>query len=337
MLDISILTASDEPLWQAYVDSHPDATFYHTLAWRDILYNEYRFEPVYLMAKDNERVVGVFPLFLVKNLRGRRLVSLPFSIYGGPVGDAGEVVSALIEKSVEIVRDGAASSLEIRPHKAIGDDVGLVSSEYGIGTTVDLSVGVDELWKGLTDRNDINRAVREGLEFKLSDGEGFEDFYGLHLMTRKRLGLPTPSIRYYRSFFEKMPGLVKLGLVEKEGIPVAGGVFFAYKNDILYALGASDHRYLRCRPNDLLLWEMAKWGGENGFKVFDLGPTPFSDKGLLHFKEKWGGRTIPVNKHIFPSYNEGRKTVNKMASSLFEVLPVNLARHVGHHVIRVMG
>ena len=92
--DVSILTHSDEPVWQAYVNSHPDATIYHTLEWRDIIYNEYKFEPVYLMAKAEGTVVGVLPMFLINNLRGRRFVSLPFSIYGGPLGDTGPVTSA---------------------------------------------------------------------------------------------------------------------------------------------------------------------------------------------------------------------------------------------------
>lgn len=51
-VDVSILTLSDEPAWQVYVNSHPDAKIYHTLEWRDILYDEYRFEPVYLIARE---------------------------------------------------------------------------------------------------------------------------------------------------------------------------------------------------------------------------------------------------------------------------------------------
>lgn len=338
MIEIFNLIASDEPAWQANVGSHPDATIYHTLAWRDILYNEYKFEPAYLIAKEGSRVVGILPMFLVNNLRGRRLVSLPFSIYGGPLGETKAVVSLLLNKAIEMVKEEKAGSLEVKPYSQMDIDLPeLAYWDCGISTTVDLTVGEGKLWEGLTDKNDVNRAIKEGLTFSLSDGEGIEGFYRLQLMTRKRIGLPTPSLRYYKSFFEKMPGLVKLGLVEKENVPIAGGVFFVYKNDILYALGASDHRYLSSKPNDLLIWEMVKWGSENGFKVFDLGPTPLSNKGLTHFKAKWGGRTTPVNEHVFPCRNEEHKKVNKMASSLFEVLPVNLARHVGHHVIRVMG
>lgn len=335
MKRVSILTPSDEPAWQAYVNSHQHATIYHTLEWRDILYNEYRFEPIYLIAKEGEAMVGALPMFLIKNLRGKRLVSLPFSIYGGQIGDRVEVVSALIEKSVEIVRNSTASSLEIRPYKPINVDIpALVSSEWGVGTIIDLSIGIEGLWKRLTNRRNIHRAVREGLKFSVSDGEGIEKFYMLQLMTRKRLGLPTPTLRYYKSFFEKMPGMVKLALVEKENTPVAGGFFFIHKGNVLYVLGASDNRYLHLRPNDLLIWEMIKWSANAGYKAFDLGPTLIYDKGLLHFKEKWGGSVFQVRRYCYPA--EAVKERRK-GSRLFSVMPLFGAKVIGPKTIRWMA
>lgn len=334
-IKVSALTPSDEPAWQAYVNAHPDATIYHTLEWRDILYNEYRFKPMYLMAKEDGKVVGVFPILLLKNLRGRRLVSLPFSIYGGPLADGAEITSALIWKCMEMVKEGKASSVEIKPHTHIGDNVAeLEAVECGIGTTIDLAAGIDILWKRLTDRNDVNRAVREGLSFSISDGDTLDRFYRLQLMTRKRLGLPIPSIRYYRSFFDKMSGRVKLGLVEKEGIPAAGGLFFVHKSTILYALGASDQKYLHVRPNDLLIWEMMKWGCEKGFKVFDLGTTQMNDRGLMHFKEKWGGKEALVKRYFYPAV---QKLSNREGSVLLKMLPLPVSKVMGPNVIRYLG
>lgn len=334
-IDVSTLTHPDEPAWQAYVNDHPDATIYHTLGWRDIIHHEYRFEPVYLSAKEGERIVGVLPMFLVKNLRGRRLVSLPFSIYGGPLADGAEIAYALICKCMEMVNEGKTSAIEIKPHTHISDNVAeLEAVECGVGTTIDLTVGVDILWKRLTDRNDVNRAVSEGLSFSISEGDALDRFYRLQLMTRKRLGLPVPSIRYYRSFFEKMPGMVKLALVKKGEVSVAGGLFFVYNGTVLYALGASDQRYLSSRPNDLLIWDMMKWSASAGYKEFDLGPTPSDDIGLLHFKGKWGGYKLAVVKYHYPSKKE---EANKRGSLLFNIMPSSIARLVGPRVIRYVG
>lgn len=347
-VSVSVLKQSDESAWQAYVNAHPDATIYHTLEWRDIIYNEYRFEPVYLIAKsspspsmgegrgEGERVVGVFPMFLVKNLRGRRFVSLPFSIYGGPLGDTDEAIAVLLKTGIEMVKNGKAASIEVKPYKHIDVDIQeLASNDWMIGTTVNLTVGIDGLWKNLTDKNDVNRATREGLIFSLSDGEGVDRFYKLQLMTRKRLGLPTPSLKYHRSFFENMPGLVKLALVEKEGVPVAGGIFFIYNDTVLHALGASDKRYLYSRPNDLLLWEMMKWAASGGYKKLDLGTVLSEDKGLLHFKRKWGGIEILVKRYLYHSIQ--KKVADREGSIFFKILPLSMSKVVGSKVIRSMG
>lgn len=334
-VDVSTLSPFDEPAWQAYVNSHPDATIYHTLGWRDILYNEYRFEPVYLVAKEEDRVVGVFPLFLIKNLRGKRLVSLPFSIYGGPIGNTANIVKMLLSASIKMVQEGKADSLEVRPYKSeVIEENGLISLEWGNVIKLDLTIGIDNLWGRITDKNKVNRAVREGLNFVILGKEGTEEFYKLQLVTRKRLGLPTPSLAYYSSFFDILKGSVRLALVKKEGIPVAGGLFFTYNGMIQYALSASDHRYFYSKPTDLFIWEMIKWGAERGFRLCDLGATSNSEKGLTHFKSKWGGRAYPVSRWYYPYMP---KLDGTKGSSIFKKVPKSIGRIIGPKVIRLLG
>lgn len=351
MIEVSKMTISDEPAWQTYVESHPDATIYHTLAWRDIIYNEYRFEPVYLIAKETNpplakggeggfsgegKVVGILPMFLVNNLRGRRLVSLPFSIYGGPLCETKAVVSLLLNKAIEMVKEEKVGSLEVKPYPQMDIDLPeLAYLDCGICTTVDLTVGEGKLWKGLKNRNDVNRGVREELRFTLSNGEDIERFYRLQLMTRKRLGLPTPSLRYYSSFFNNLEGLVKVALVKKAGVPVAGGIFFFYKGKMLYALGASDLRYSNHRPNDMLIWEMIKWAAEAGYKEFDLGPAAFADKGLLHFKKKWGGREVLIRQYRYPSHSEYLTSVR--GSNMLKIMPISVSKIISPKIIRLFG
>ncbi|MDH5414862.1 MAG: GNAT family N-acetyltransferase, partial [Flavobacteriaceae bacterium] len=160
------------------------------------------------------------------------------------------------------------------------------------------------------------------------------------LMTRKRQGLPTPSLGYYRSFSERMTGKLKLGLIEKEGTPVAGGMFFTNGKVSLYALGASDHRFFHLRPNDLLIWEMIKWLSLAGYREFDLGPTPHDGMGLLHFKRKWGGEEKFQRRYYFPwgpnIYRENGLP-GRMLCGLFRHLPICVAKCVGSTVIKHIG
>lgn len=337
MKRVSILTPSDEPAWQEYVNYHPYATIYHTLEWRDIIYNEYKFEPVYLTAKTEGRVVGVLPMFLIKNLRGRRFVSLPFSIYGGPLGDTGPVVSALLARCIEMVDEGKANSVEIRPFRQIdcAESLSFAHLAWGVGTIMDLTVGQDALWSSLAERFNVSKGTKKGLRFILTDGERLKEFYRLQLMTRKRLGLPTPSLGYYESFFKGLPGMAKLAIVEKDGKAIAGDLFFTYKDDVLLALNVSDREYRYCKPNDFMIWSIAEWACKAGFKRLDHGPVSFEEKGLLHFKKKWGGETVKASRYYYPSV--AKKAAQTKGNYFFKAVPEKIAGLAGHKVIRLFG
>lgn len=332
--DIIILSHTDESDWQSYVDSHIEASIYHTLEWRDILFDEYRFEPVYLMAKEGEKVVGVLPLFLIKNLRGRRLVSLPFSIYGGPLAETEGGLSALMAKCVDLVNNGMASYVEIKPRAQIdvAAKLGFETVEWGEGVIIDLTVGIEELWRNFNERFNVGKAERKGLKFILTDSKRLSDFYQLHLMTRKRLGLPTPSFNYYVSFFKKMRGKVKLTLVEKDGRVIAGNMFLLFKDNILLVLNASNHNYRDCKPNDFMIWNILKWSFESGFKSLDQGPASFEDDSLLRYKKKWGGESVKAFHYYYPVVSD--KGSRTKGNSLFRVLPSGIAGSVGSKVIK---
>lgn len=334
---VQFLGKGTEPAWREYVNSHPDATIYHTLEWRDILYDEYRFEPVYLIAREGGRVVGVLPMFLIKNLRGRRLVSLPFSIYGGPIGETKDAISSLLRKSVEMVKEGVANSVEMKPFQQsdLAENAGLTTLLWGIGTVMDLGISRDKSWDGLTEKFNVQKAEKKGLSFFLTDGERLQEFYRLQLMTRKRLGLPTPSLRYYASFFEKMPGMVKLAIVEKNGGAIAGDIFFIFKDNILLVLNASDWSYRNCKPNDFMIWNIIKWSIASGIKSLDHGPAFLGDKGLLHFKRKWGGRNVKVFRYYCPA--GVKEEAQTTGSRLFRMMPLSIAGLVGPRVIKLFG
>lgn len=336
-ITVSLLNSFEEPAWSDYVDSHPDLTIYHTLRWRDILFKEYGYKPMYFMARKSGLVVGVLPMFLIKNLNGTRMVSLPFSIYGGPLGDSDHVVAEMLSKCDETANKCKASSIEIRSFKHMGDakQLGFQAVEWGMGSIMDLQAGVDALWKGFSERFNVEKAKKKGLKFFLTDGERLKSFYTLQLMTRKRLGLPTPRLAYYESFFKGLPGKVKLALVEKDGKVIAGDLFFLYGDSVLLALNVSDWRYRNCKPNDFMIWNIIRWSCAAGIKKLDHGPASFQDKGLLHFKNKWGGDNYKVARYYYP--HADKRSNYQEGSLLFKAMPKKVAGFLGSRVIKALG
>lgn len=87
-----LLDDLDADAYDAYVQNHPAASLYHTLAWRDALRDAGCGQPTYLLAFRGNDVVGVMPLFEVPVGRRRvELVSLPHTPEAGPLADDQDV------------------------------------------------------------------------------------------------------------------------------------------------------------------------------------------------------------------------------------------------------
>lgn len=117
----------DEPECAAYdefLQRHPDAGLYHTLAWRDALAAENTGEPFYLTAMRGQRVVGALPLVERRDMWGRRrLVSLPATPVAGVIADDEQAETALLNRAATLAQSREISSLVLRqfaPRAAAG-------------------------------------------------------------------------------------------------------------------------------------------------------------------------------------------------------------------------
>src|ERR1017187_8344055 len=87
-LEVCRAAVPDERRWDDFVLAHPHGTPFHLNAWKKVVQKNFGYAPHYLMAVDADRVRGILPLFLVKNvLLGKALISSPFAVYGGVLAD----------------------------------------------------------------------------------------------------------------------------------------------------------------------------------------------------------------------------------------------------------
>ena len=122
-----------------------------------------------------------------------------------------------------------------------------------------------------------------------------ETFYGLHVETRRRLGVPVQPKRFFRLLWRELlerdlgfvlvayhgePGCVRrLSLVQRlAGLQVR-------------SLGA---RGAQVRPNNLLFWHVIRWAAEEGYSALDFGRTDLDQQGLRSFKSGWGAVEEPL-------------------------------------------
>jgi lipid II:glycine glycyltransferase (peptidoglycan interpeptide bridge formation enzyme) len=144
----------------------------------------------------------------------------------------------------------------------------------------------------------IEIAVERGIVVTMGNEASDLDnvFYGLHLMTRRRLGVPIQPKRFFRLLWERLlqEGLGFVVLAHAEGRPVAGAVFLAWRDSVIYKFGASDPSALKLHPNNLVIWRGIEWGCERGYRTFDFGRTDLGAEGLRRFKNGWNPVEQPL-------------------------------------------
>src|SRR5262245_13655884 len=101
--------------WDAFVESHGEATFFHRAGWRRVVEHGYGQPSHYLMALRAGAVRGVLPLVEVRSrLFGNALISTGFSVYGGIVAADGEAAARLGAEAVQIGQALGSDYVELR-------------------------------------------------------------------------------------------------------------------------------------------------------------------------------------------------------------------------------
>jgi lipid II:glycine glycyltransferase (peptidoglycan interpeptide bridge formation enzyme) len=184
----------------------------------------------------------------------------------------------------------------------------------------------------------IKKARREGLRAeRRTDAAALDAFYALHVLTRKKLGVPTQPKRFIRRFeglFDA--GLGFVALVFAEDRPIAAAVFLTYNGTVSYIYGASDVRELGKRPNNLLFSEVIRWAREAGFSTLDFGRTDTANEGLCSFKRSWGAEETELSYTYFTDREPSRERAlrDRIMHTAIQHSPAGVSRLVGEALYR---
>jgi lipid II:glycine glycyltransferase (peptidoglycan interpeptide bridge formation enzyme) len=65
--------------------------------------------------------------------------------------------------------------------------------------------------------------------------------------------------------------------------------------------GGMDRAYSKYVPNELLMWNVLKWGAENGYCQYDFGGAgrPDEEYGVRDFKAKFGGKLVCYGRNTY--------------------------------------
>jgi serine/alanine adding enzyme len=243
----------------------------------------------------------VFPC-ITRDFGGRADVTTPYG-YGGPVaadGDANRFYAAYDDWC----RERGIVSTFVRFHPLYANQRYARIHVEPLGGTIAWRLQGDELLERMHShhRRAIRKAQRAELEIGVDESSGLDEFVALYERTMARLDadsfyLFTPE---YWGSLRSLPCL--LVSARRDGRLLASVLCFASKPWLHYHLGATSDEGRGLGASNLVLYEAARWGREQGYDLLHLGGgVGGRTDSLYEFKRRFdpgGEREFAVGKAI---------------------------------------
>ena len=288
--------AADDPRWLSFVAAQPDATLFHHPAWSRVLRQTYGYRTVVLaQSGPDDTIAAGTPAVELAGLFGRRVVALPFTDYLPPLAESSAALEAFGRNLVEWRKASGARRLMV--HGALPPAAGIHQEVRGVRHLLSLGAGSEDHVQAGPVARAIRKAQREGVETQVTTSpDDLMTFYRLHLMTRRRLGVPVQPRRFLENIWREClaAGLGFVVIARWRSQAIATGLFLGWNGTLIYKFGASDPEHWHRRPNNLVFWTAIQTGIDQGYRWLDLGRSESDNHGLREFKRRWGALEVPL-------------------------------------------
>ena len=328
--------AIDDSAWVGYARQHPEALVFHLPEWTSVVADCFGFEAFSLLARDAAgKVVAGCPIVLAKSPLGKtKWVSLPFTDECPLLMDPDVDARALAADIESALASRNEPNLQIRGELPAMDGVyPLARGVFHVSALSDDEAAVAGHASKMHRRN-VRTAERAGVTIRRSASlADVDEFYRLHCITRRRLGVPVQPRKFFALIHERLidTGMGWVTSASYDGATVASAIFLAHGPTVIYKFGASDRAYEKTRANHLLFANELRHACESGYRRFDWGRSDFDAEGLRAFKSGWGAEEAPlVYTQIgdAPAEQHG-STIGPLAQSIIQRSPIWVCRALG--------
>jgi hypothetical protein len=313
MIEVSELTEQEAAAYSEFLPREAVSAFYATLEFRNFLLDSVGGKPTYLVARRDDRIVGVLPLFTAHHpQRGLVVNSLPwYGSHGGCLlGDAAdsEARDALLRAVLPrwtaddvafgtVILSHAETEHASQYHALLRPDT--TDTRTGQVTVlpadgVDLEARLEKVLLQKT-RNLARKSLRQG--FVLHDGDdatGWNYLVDTHHENLAALGGKAKPRAHFEALRLALPREWRRLLVATlEGTPVAALLLIRWGRTVEYLTPVISHAYRSRQPMSFLIWNGMVEAIRDGFTWWNWGGTWPSQESLFHFKAGWGAQSWP--------------------------------------------
>jgi len=318
--NIRFYNDDDKEKYDNFLMERSDAYVFHTVEWKNVIEKTFKYKPLYIIAIDDDNnICAILPLFFINNFFKKKLVSVPFFSFGGFLGDK-KYIPALIKKVFELKDKLHCKSITIKqsPNSNIYqtslENAGMFRIEIRLNHYIELKdKNIDEIWMNISDKNrgTIRKAKKKDVIIeRLTREEDLEDLHLLEIITRKKIGLLSPSINYYKNMWRELnpKNYLYILIAKHYGKIIAFAIFFVFNNRVVHVHVGSNNKGRKLGANNLILWSAIEYCCEKGYEIFDLGASVLDGKGnitenfkgIYFYKNSFNTINVPYSWYYYP-------------------------------------
>ena len=339
--EVCELQANDFSRWDAFVESCPEATFFHRVGWKTVLERAFGHTTHFLFAQRDGKIQGVLPLGHIRSLLfGNSLISTPFCVYGGVAAINNEARIALTEAGVKLAEQLRVDYFELRHRESQNPEWPRKDLYVTFRKPIDPDPEKNLLAIPRKQRAVVRKAINADL-VSVIDQEIDRFFYAYSASVRN-LGTPVFARKYFQILREVFGEACEILTIEHHGQVVSSVMSFYFRNEVLpyYGGGTTEARDLKA--NDFMYWELMRRAAERGIQIFDYGRSK-QDTGSYSFKKHWGFEPQPlhyevklVKAHEIPEVNPLNPKYRFFIQA-WQKLPLSVSQWIGPFISKNLG
>ena len=291
---VDVANKSDVHAWNEYIAKKDNTTCFNRYEWSSILAESCTSSPMFLIARRDQEVSGVFPIYQLNN----HTLSQQVSVKNGLIAEDSSVANALFDYLNKAMGDTATINFS----SPFSFDFPKLKLETKTTLILNLENDADAMWRSLRSktRNMIRKSQKNSLVLKKGI-EYLDTFYRIYSDRMARKNIPFPPYDFFKRSAEIFKNDLQIYIAEKNGKAIASILVLLSHNTASYAYSAFMPGSEQYSPIHFLLWELINDCIHKKVTLIDMGESSIGS-GVYNFKIWMGAE--PKTFYNYQTYLE---------------------------------
>lgn len=305
-----------ETKWNEFVIGNPQANIFHSPEMFRVFNNTQGYtSSLWAVEDDLSQILALLLLVEVKLSSLLRVLTTRTVSFGSVLHKEGQetdgALNLLLKTYVQDVEQPPLFTelrnlSDLSSVQPVLQDCGFEYEEH-LNYLVDISQPADVVFQsiGRRTRKNIRRGLNQNkvVVEQVKEREQVTLCINLIRETYQKAKIPLAHSSLFERAFEILSpkDMIRVTMASIDGQPAATSFELLFKDVVYGWYGGLDRRFSAYIPNELLMWDILKWGAESGYRVYDFGGAgkPDEEYGVRDFKAKFGGNLVAYGRNCY--------------------------------------